>query len=274
MTSDTAIDVTAGFAGEVLGPVPVNEAVSRVLAYCTFKSSGWAVYDLAGISARAAGLMNEITAWSLLFVNALNGRVDVKDVAEFDRTRRRAFADLIGRIPSDRELHSMSEGEVDDVIRVCRFGFNGAWAPKITKLAALYRPQAVPVLDGYVGMAFGYRRDDLSLRVNRFGLSREERIAAIVRAMAAYLRDHQPIVARLRAELAERVPELAAADPETGSRPLISDLRLLDMIIWTAMDDRLAARTGLPPKWLGMPIGNHIPYEAVAPEPIPPQGMG
>ena len=44
-------------------------------------------------------------------------------------------------------------------------------APRITKLGALYRPAAIPVLDGYVGMAFGSRRDDLSVRVQRFGLN-------------------------------------------------------------------------------------------------------
>jgi hypothetical protein len=52
MTSLVAIDVTAGFPGDVLPPVPVDEAASRILAYCTSNYSGWAVFDLAGISAR------------------------------------------------------------------------------------------------------------------------------------------------------------------------------------------------------------------------------
>jgi hypothetical protein len=50
--------------------------------------------------------------------------------------------------------------------------------------------------------------------------------------------------------------------------PLVSDLRLLDMVLWTAMDDLLATRAGSSPKWLGRSVGAHIPCEAVAPEPI------
>ena len=53
-----------------------------------------------------------------------------------------------------------------------------------------------------------------------------------------------------------------------GKPPLVSDLRLLDMVVWTAMDDRLATRAGLPPKWFGRAVGAHLPYDAVAPEPI------
>jgi hypothetical protein len=267
MTSPLVIDVTAGFAGDVLGPVPIDEAASRIMAYCTAKYSGWAVYDLAGVSARSAGLLNEVTAWSLLFANALNGRVEIKQVADFDRMRRREFAHRIGRIPTDKDLHRMDEEEISAVIHACKFGFDGVWAPRITKLAALYRPRAVPVLDGYVGMAFGYRRDDLSVKVQRHGLNRLERIAAIVRALAVYLHDHQAPMAHLRGEVSPTVPELAPAKANDECA-VVSDLRLLDMVVWTAMDDRLATGAGLPSKWLTRPIGAHIPYEAVKPEPI------
>jgi hypothetical protein len=269
MTTPVAIDVTAGFPGDVLPPVPVDAAASRILAYCTSPHSGWAVYDLAGLSARSAGLLNDVTAWSLLFTNALNGRVDIKQIADFDLTRRRDFADRIGRVPADQDLHRMGDDEINAVIHACQFGFDGVWAPRITKLAALYRPRAVPVLDGYVGMAFGYQRDDLSVKVQRFGLNRQERIASIVRAMAKYLRDHQATLAQLRAEVSATVPELRAARA-SGEPPLIADLRLLDMVVWTAMDDRLAINSGLPPKWLGRPARAHIPSEAVMPVPIAP----
>ncbi|GAA1577488.1 hypothetical protein GCM10009827_119130 [Dactylosporangium maewongense] len=122
-----AIDVSAGFAGEVLGPVPIDEAASRIRVYCTSRYSGWAVYDLAGISARAAGLFTEVSTWSLLFANTLNGRVDITQLADFNRALRREFADRIGRIPADQDLHAMTEEEVAGVIRACQFGFNGAW---------------------------------------------------------------------------------------------------------------------------------------------------
>ncbi|MFC0030185.1 DUF6308 family protein [Micromonospora chaiyaphumensis] len=267
MTNAVAVDVTAGFAGDVLPPVSIEDAASRILAYCTSRHSGWAVYDLAGIGARSAGLLDEVSTWSLLFANALNGRVELKQIADFDLTRRREFAHRISRVPADQDLHHLTHVQLNAVIHACQFGFDGAWAPRITKLAALYRPRAIPVLDGYVGMAFGYQRDDLSLKVQRFGQDRQERISAIVRAMAAYLRDHAGTLAQLRAEVSPTVPELAEAQP--GSEcPLIADLRLLDMVVWTAMDDRLAIDAGLPPRWLGRPLGAHIPCEAVAPVPI------
>jgi hypothetical protein len=79
---------------------------------------------------------------------------------------------------------------------------------------------------------------------------------------------------KLRAALSPTIPELAAsARPEDGS-PLVSDLRLLDMVLWTAMDDRLATRKGLPTRWFGREVGAHIPYDAVAPEPILPSYRG
>lgn len=261
------IDLTAGFAGEVLEPVPIDEAASRIRAYCTSRYSGWAVYDLAGVSARSAGQLTEVTVWSLLFANALNGRVELTQLADFNRARRREFADRIGRIPANRDLHRMTDDEITAVVHLCQFGFDGAWAPRITKLGALYRPAAIPVLDGYVGMAFGYQRDDLSVRVQRFGLNRQERIAAIVHALAVYLRDHRDVVAFLRAQVSPTVPELAEA-PSPDQAPLISDLRLLDMVVWTAMDDRVSTRAGRSPRWLGRPVGAYIPVEEIAPEPI------
>ncbi|GAB3186897.1 hypothetical protein FHX75_111281 [Micromonospora palomenae] len=271
MTTAVVIDVTAGFPGDVLPPVPIDDAANRILAYCTSQHSGWAVYDLAGIGARSAGLLDEVSTWSLLFANALNGRIELKQIADFDLMRRREFAHRISRIPAEQDLHHLPDDQLNAVIHACQFGFDGAWAPRITKLAALYRPRAIPVLDGYVGMAFGYQRDDLSLKVQRFGLNRQERISAIVRAMAAYLRDHPGTLAQLRAEVAATVPELAAEQPGQ-QRPLIADLRLLDMVVWTAMDDRLAINAGLPPRWLGRPLGAHIPYEAIAPVPITAPG--
>ncbi|GAA0909316.1 DUF6308 family protein [Virgisporangium aurantiacum] len=270
MLAPAAIDPTAGFPGDVLGPVPMGDAVNRVLVFCTAKGSGWSVYDLAGDYARSSGALNEVTAWSLLFANALNGRVEIKQIADFNRIWRRDLAERIGRVPADRDLHCLTDDEIDAVISVCQFGFSGVWAPRTTKLAALYRPMAVPVLDGYVGMAFGYQQDDLSTKVQRFGLSREERIAKIVRALVTYLRDYTAAMAHLRAQVSTTVPELAPSE-EPGAPPLISDLRLLDIVLWTSIDDRRAERAGKPLKWLGHTIGAHIPLETVAPEPIRPR---
>lgn len=70
--------------------------------------------------------------------------------------------------------------------------------------------------------------------------------------------------------MSETVPELAAGDTQAGKPPLISDLRLLDLVIWTAMDDRLAVASGRPMKWIGGPVGTYLPYETIASEPIRP----
>ena len=53
MTPPVTIDVTAGFVGEVLGSVPINEATSRIRVYCTSRYSGWAAYDLADVAGDA-----------------------------------------------------------------------------------------------------------------------------------------------------------------------------------------------------------------------------
>lgn len=268
MASSAFIDVAAGFKDRRLLPIPIDEAVQRVLAYCTFKDSGWSTYDLPAVHARSIGLLDQVTVWSLLFANALNGRVEFKQLSSFDRTLRRRFADLLGAIPADRDLHRMDDAEVAAVVRACQFGFDGAWAAKITKLGALYRPRAIPVLDGHVALAFGYQSGDLSTRVRRHGLNREERIDAIVRALAGYLREQQTTMARLRAEVSQTVPELAATAEADDKAPLISDLRLLDIVLWTAMDDHPVSRNRRSPKWLDRPIGVPVPREAAAPEPI------
>lgn len=125
------------------------------------------------------------------------------------------------------------------------------WAPKITKVAALYRPHAVPVLDGYVALAFGFARDGFSAYD---GGARRGRIGQVC-ALATQLQTAQDLLAKLRAEVKHLVPEIQ----------LISDVRLLDVIIWTAQDDRLE-RPGKPAgRWLSGAIGERTPLDAVAP---------
>src|SRR5689334_8144748 len=82
--SEMVIDpAAAGFAGDVLAPVPVADAARRVLAFCTEPRSGWITYHLAARSTRASSLFDHVTTWSLLCANALAGRVDIEDVAGF-----------------------------------------------------------------------------------------------------------------------------------------------------------------------------------------------
>ena len=114
----------------------------------------------------------------LLLADALAGRVSVVDVHSFIRNLD-AFVDLLVEVP-DVDLAAMDDDQLARVVDLCTFGFPGVWAPKVTKVAALYRPRAVPVLDGYMALAFGYARE-------RFSNGREPRhqaIDAVVRALA------------------------------------------------------------------------------------------
>jgi hypothetical protein len=250
------IDVTAGFAGASLGPVSVTDAVRRVLAYCTTPRSGWAVYDLAGVTARRAGQFDEVGPWSLLFANALNGRVEIKEVAAFDRSLRTEFASRLAAIPACMDLHAMAEREVRAVVSACQFGFRGAGAPRMTKLGALYRPHAIPVLDGHIAEAFGFGREGFSNGTSRLG-----RIDRVVRAMAAWLATHRVQVSVLREQVAEVIPEVE----------LVPDLRLVDIVLWTSWDDlmpRRRDRQGI--RWSERAAGERQPLDAVEPAPVQP----
>lgn len=128
---------------------------------------------------------------------------------------------------------------------VCRFGFKGVWAPKTTKMAALYRPASIPVLDGYVAMAYGFSRDGLSEGKE----PRRQRIGRIVDALAEALDLYGETLDDIRADAHELVPDLR----------LISNLRLLDMIIWTSQDDRLSRAGKGPGLWLSADLSDRRP---------------
>ena len=76
-------------------------------------------------------------------------------------------------------------------------------------------------MDGYVGMAFGYQREDLSVRVQRFGLNRQERIEAIVRALAVYLLVFQHIpVARAVGD--HEIPQVGGVGDQVIPHPAVT----------------------------------------------------
>ena len=218
-----ALSFTDGFIGDVLGPIAFDHALRRVIAFASSPRSGFLAYDLAGHAARASGRLDEVGPWTLLLADALAGRVAVGDIDGFIRNLD-AFVDLLVEVP-DVDLAAMNDDQLARVIDLCTFGFSGVWAPKITKVATLYRPRAVPVLDGYMALAFGYAREGFSYGVK----PRRRAIERVVRALAVQTRAQAPILAKLRRTAQVMVPEIRR----------VSELRLVDIIIWTSQDDRM-----------------------------------
>ncbi|MGY1702821.1 DUF6308 family protein [Geodermatophilus sp. SYSU D00766] len=256
MATSKAFDVARGFTGPALPPIPYDHALTRVKSFCTNPVSGWLSYDLCGVQARKSGLFASLTPWSLLWAGALAGRVQVGDVARFTLEERTRFAKRLAAVPAG-DLNILDERGRQAVTMVCRFGYEGVWAPKTTKMAALYRPASIPVLDGYVAMAFGFAREGFS----EGRQPRWQRIERVVNALAAALDRYGETLAQLRSDASELVPDL----------PLIPDLRLLDMIIWTSQDDRLV-RAGKPlGLWLDADLSNRqsITLDQVAPVVLP-----
>lgn len=73
----STIDITREFEGDVLGPIDMDQAAHRILAYCTTTQSGWGVYDLMGVHARRSGRFQVVDASTLLLANAINGQVSL-----------------------------------------------------------------------------------------------------------------------------------------------------------------------------------------------------
>jgi hypothetical protein len=190
-----------------------------------------------------------------LWADALAGRLSIGNLADFTLTQRERFAARIAAIPPDIALADMDATLRHDVVAMCRFGFSGVRTPKVTKVAALYRPKAVPVLDGYVAMAFGYRHTGFS----EGAASRDARIAAVVGALADWLAANRGVMAHLRNELAETVPDLYVA----------SDLRLLDIITWTTQDDRMERPGKAKDAWIDAEAIHSLSLHDMRAVPVP-----
>lgn len=173
-----------------------------------------------------------------MLADTLAGRVTAGNVHDF-ACHIQEFAELLSAVPG-RELTPRDERELAAVIRFCSFGFAGAWPPKITKVGALFRPEAIPVLDGYLALAFGFPREAFSAGVR----TRRPAIQRVVTALATRITAQGDALSGVRRRAEEQVPAVA-----------LSDLRLADIIIWTAQDDRME-RPGKPRNlWLRMEPG-------------------
>jgi hypothetical protein len=253
VVSQLAFDFARGFEGNVLPPVSFDDALRRVCAYCTDPTSGWATYDLCGVEARLDGHFETVTPWSLLWADALAGQVQVGDIARFSVERRENFAHRLISVPAGVDLNNLDDTGRAAVIRACQFGFAGVWGPKTTKVAALFRPQAIPVLDGYVALAFGFPREGFSEgREPRWA-----RIERVINALSATLDEHRESLGRMRQDAADLIPDLS----------LIPNLRLVDIIIWTSQDDRMTRPRKPGGYWVNSDFGERLPItrDEVAP---------
>jgi hypothetical protein len=244
-------DVAFGFP-KGIPPIPADHVIKRVVSFCCSPRSGWRSYDLAGAVARSAGLFNTVAPWSPLWADALAGRISVDNLAGFTLARREEFAKRISAIPAGKDLANFDEAERKGVHDMCTFGYPGVWAPKSTKLAALYRPRAVPVLDGYVAMAFGF--DHTAFSEGR--APRWERIARVIDALAAFLHQNRDQLTELRETVRASVCDIDVA----------SDLRLLDIVIWCSQDDRQERSGKQRNQWLNAPP---LSYSSDPPTSIP-----
>ena len=233
------IDFTAGFPGDILGPVGLDDAVRRVVAFCCSPQSGFLAYDLAGAAARSTGRLAEVGPWTILLAEALAGRVTVGNVHGF-ATHIREFAELLAEV-RDKDLALLDDRESAAVTAFCSFGFAGAWAPKITKVGALFRPKAIPIMDGYLALAFGYSRDTFSVG----SAPERQAIHRVITALAGGIQANEKKLQEVRSQVASRVPAVT----------LLSDLRLTDVIIWTAQDDRMERPRKPRDTWLRMKPG-------------------
>lgn len=251
---ELTFNLTRRFGGDVLPPVSFADALHRVRAYCTEPGSGWSTYDLCSIDARLDGQFDTVSPWSLLWADALAGQVRVRDIAGFDLNHRIEFTNRLIAIPASTDLHELDAPGRAAVTHLCQFGFSGVWGPKATKVAALFRPQAVPVLDGYVALAFGFARGGFSQGRE----PRWQKIARVIDALTEVLATHQETFGYLRQQAQELVPELS----------LIPTLRLLDIIIWTSQDDRMQ-RPGKPADyWVSSDLKERRPITRAAVTPV------
>jgi hypothetical protein len=224
------LQFTDGFGATAMPPIPLDEAIRRVVAFCSSRRSGFVAYDLAGHVARSTGRLREIGPWTILLADALAGQISVENADTF-ASHVGEFAELLRAVPQNKDLASLTHSEVGRVVEFCSYGFPGVWAPKVTKVGALYRPRAIPVLDGYVALAFGYTRDRFSVGVT----ARRGAIERVVEALREWIGGHEPELIHLRKRVGATVPDIG----------LLSDARLGDIVIWTSQDDRVG-RPGKP----------------------------
>lgn len=203
--------------------VTVHQA-ARVAINFARGAPGFYVYDLQGLRARQRGLLQEVDPWTFLLPGALGGYVTYKDLwGVLEEVGE--FATLLRAVPDNRDLHEMDTEDLATVKELCRFSCYGVQAAKVTKVAALFRPAAVPILDRDVGRAYGRqfsgRPENQSFAIEEMARNIEESLGALVAA---------------RAEATKTVSDLGA----------LSLLRFFNILVWANQRGEYQKTAGRP----------------------------
>lgn len=162
-----------------------------------------------------------LSPWSILIESALAGQANGDGVSSFCTDHRKSLASLIAALPDDTDL---STDHVEAIVALATFTSPGVRLAKTTKVAAAFRPRAVPIIDSKCCNAFGLSVPETEAKTART-------VRAITEAYAVILGDHRDTLTAIR-----EVAVLTA--PIYRRRDIISNLRLLDIIIWCAQNLR------------------------------------
>ncbi len=201
------------------------EALARLVAYAREPGGGFDTYDLAGVQARNQRILTEVGPWTPLLSATLDGTPLPAGVLRSLLEVSSTFADLIREIP-DIDMHLLSDEDHSRLAALCQFGVDGFRADRVTKVAHLYRPKAVPILDKAVVATYGHQPDLLSPAT----------VARTVEQLTADINTHNVRLRRLHQRAAEFAPDLEH----------VSLVRVVGILIWTSYEDTVVRRV---PYW-------------------------
>lgn len=188
-------------------------AVRQAVNFALDHSDAFRVYDVAGMVARRDGRFGDVGPWTFLLAGAIGGWATFRDLnGSLEHLER--FALLVRAIPPNSDLHQLTDTEREAVKALCSFRVPNIRAAKVTKVGALFRPRAVPILDKRIAEAFGER----TLRGGDAAIGR------VVDALVEVVDRNQAALDRVRSEAARYVVDFRD----------LSSLRLADILIWTS----------------------------------------
>ena len=210
------------------------DALARLVSYAREVDGGFDTFDLAGVQARNQHILTEVGPWTPLLSTTFGGDpLDGHVTRSFIQVSA-TFADLIREIP-DIDLHLLADVDHARLAALCQFGVEGFRADRVTAVAHLYRPKAVPVLDRSVVSTYGHHPDLLSPAT----------VARTVEQLTADITTHHVRLRRLHQRAAEFAPDLEH----------VSLVRVVGILIWTTHQDTVVRQ---------------VPYwSAARPNPVP-----